>query len=255
MSLSLENSQSSSASTGKKAADPSKLKDELEHLAAELKQAKDRLEKPLPADTEAGLIKLGQDIFALEARYRIKERDHDAAVDAHSKEEAEARVAYRREWKKNLLATGAALKRDEDAGYLKAVMVIIAYLTKAKRYDDGTGEFNRSRSEGEERIPSFSELLGMITLRETDTVVEEEFDIIETVDRRYVFGGGAAPREQRVVGTRKEKRTIPGRQGIVPTPLYDAFSAPAIRPGEKAFRVEGTRHPDLCIDVNGAEYP
>jgi hypothetical protein len=233
------------------------LKLRLDNLEAALAEAQERRANPSPADTKADRTKLRTKIADLEDDRDIAKRDYDYAVAATLRRKEAARIEGRAQLRRQLLAGASRLVADSEPRYVIPLRTAEAFCTELKAHFEAAVEFNQKLEPGEEPVPTFEQEAGRITLKGGDTIVEEIVDIREPVDEGFMRDGRivGTRRTYRVIGKETRRKVVPGRRAVVPTPLHIAFSAPALRPGDKNFRVEGVERGRAFIDANGSDYP
>jgi hypothetical protein len=216
-----------------------------------LEEKQERRGNPRPEDTRAELLKLDVAIDAAAADVDIArsayERAHAALVAAEEVIAKEERGKLRAD----LLGTGAHLVRGAVAQYDKPLReMVMPFVNDVACYYRAVQEFNQALGADEEPIVNTFE-----EMRRTPGTPDQEIDV--EVERRVRPEGRyfGQPGDENSWPLQKVlvKQIVPGCARILPTPLHEAFKAPALRPGDQNYRVEGTRDGSF-IDVNGADY-
>jgi hypothetical protein len=216
-----------------------------------LEEKQERRRNPRPEDTRAELLKLDAAIDAAAADVDIARSVYERAHAARAAAEEVITKERRRELKAALLATGARLVREAPARYDAPIgEMVMPYISDLNSYSREVLGFNATLGPDEEPIANLFEAMRQ-TPGTPDQVVEVEVERRVRPEGHY-YG---QPGEQAQWPVRKvlEKQIVPGQSRINPTPLHEAFKAPALRPGEQNYRVEGMRDGHF-IDVNGADY-
>jgi hypothetical protein len=207
-----------------------------------------------PEDTRAEVLKLDAAIASAEVDVDIERgaymRANAARVAAEEAIAKERRAKLRAE----LLATGARLVREAAACYDAPLReTVMPFVDRTASYFRACQDFDRGRGPDEEPIVNLFEEMRR-TPGTPDQVVEV---VVERRVRPERLGRDelARPGEDKdwPIEKVRERQTVPGQPRITPTPLHEAFKAPALRPGEQNYRVEGTRD-GHSIDVNGADF-
>jgi hypothetical protein len=216
-----------------------------------LAEKQDRRANARPDDTPAILLKLDGDIAAEQAAADIArsayERAHAECVAAELIITEELKTKLRAD----LDRTGAHLVRGSGALYDKPLReIIMPFVNDVACYYRAVQQFNQALGPDEEPIINTFE-----EMRQTPGTPNQEIGV--EVERRVRPEGRyfGQPGEENNWPLQKviEKQIVPGQSRINPTPLHETFKAPALRPGEQNYRVEGTRG-GLIIDVNGAAF-
>jgi hypothetical protein len=224
------------------------------YAAAEtaLAEAEERRKNPRPEDnTREKLLKLNGEIESLQVDVDVARGKYQQASEEHAAAQALIDKERQTKLRADLDRTGAHLMRGAPAQYDKPLReMIMPFVNDVACYYRAVQEINQALGPDEEPIVNLFEAMRQ-TPGTPDQVVEVEVERRVRPEGHY-YG---QPGEQAQWPVRKvlEKQIVPGQSRINPTPLHEAFKAPALRPGEQNYRVEGTRDGHF-IDVNGADY-
>jgi|GEM_PF-6961741 len=230
-----------------------KAKAALDERAAALAAKQERRNSPRPDDTQADLVKLSTEIIADEAAVAIAKRDYARAQAARMAAEDRLLKQKRQQWRSELLATSARHMQQADERYATPLRAVLAFLEERAVCAREIREFNEMCQEGEDMIVDAFEQMRFSPAMPDDIV---EVEVERRVRPKNLVSWDPANdfKNWPVQKVKEQQVANPGRSRIVPTPLHEIFGAPALRPGERNFKVDGVRRPDILIDVNGAEY-
>lgn len=201
--------------------------------AGEVSQIENRLNDPLPTDTSADLIRLGNELGAKKAELAIAKRNYETAVANLRSAEVAARQEQLRETRARLDRGLEELVRTVPEQYLALSASLQALMVKLQAHHDAVNEYNGMRPPGEEQLQSFEQIVRWVPST-PDRTVEVEVEREVFVDT--VIYSPSSPTQRVKV---KEQRVIHGQRAQRPIPLHIAFELPRLRVTDEEIRVPG----------------